>query len=440
MDRHTSRTIPNNTERSRVPGFLVWVLVAFFCLLAGWTFATVRSRPGDTRVYRLAAERYWKGETIYRRDDAAAFTYPPFFVLAYLPFAFMHPPWDRALWTAANLLLAIWVARTILVIALRSVSREKLSRKQKAAIIGMSILLQIRFLLSPITYQSHEYIVLALVVAGMVCWSWRGWLSGFFWGLAAACKATPLLFLAVLLWRRQLWEALVFVVVAAAATFLPDWLVGDRQPGPMVLDWYETFVARVGVAAAPDVAGAWRKWNHLNQSLSGTLYRLMTPVPNEWPLRWNVALVEVAEPLQHRIAMILKLMVLAVTLWATWRSSRTAARPTTWTALCMAATVLCGMLLLSPMSSRQHFAALAPAIAVCAVQWTTGRDQTLSSLALACVLVFGLCGAKDIIGAALQRQLSAYGAYTWCAVSGLAATALAAVQSRQSSDLGLPNA
>ena len=62
-------------------------------------------KPGELAVYMKAAERILHGEQIYRTDDTAAFTYPPFFVLPTVPLA--HASLARArVWWFFNLCLA----------------------------------------------------------------------------------------------------------------------------------------------------------------------------------------------------------------------------------------------------------------------------------------------------------------------------------------------
>ncbi len=416
----------------RAEAYWLWFWVAVACLFAGLAFVLVRSKPGDTAVYRLAAQRFLRGETIYRQDDQAAFTYPPFFVLAYVPFSALPQPWDRALWLSVNLLLAVWVVRTTLNAILENDSvYHDLNCARKIMVVLVILALQMRFIISPITYQSHEFIVLSLVVAGIVVWPKSNYVAGVFWGIAAACKATPLLFLAVLLWRRDIGAVILAVAALVMATLLPDWLVQDNRPGLMVAEWYNTFVRHVEVAAPPDVPGAWREWNVLNQSLAGTLYRLTTHVPDEPPLRWNVALVNLAPYWRQGVVLVAQCMVAASVLWATWRKNLQSLRPSEKGAWAMAAATLCAMLLLSPMSSRQHFCALAPAIAVSVVQWVSGRERLFSTVALVLVAALGGFGGKDLVGPSVQVQLSAYGAYTWCAFASLAASVSAAIQCRR---------
>jgi hypothetical protein len=401
------------------------VVAAF--LVAG-VFVWARAQPGDTAVYRLAAERYVRGDPIYSQQDSAAFTYPPLFVLAYVPFYYLPTPWDRWLWTSLNLLLLWYVLTCVIHIVWKHVADKLATLPLKVLWVAFILVASFRLAISPITYQSHEYIVLALITLGIRVAPQGTWKSGIAWGCAAACKATPLLFLVLLLWQRRWAASCVMLLTLAIATFLPDVIVPDRLPGPRLWQWYQTFVKHVGVADAPDVPGAWRSWNVLNQSISGTIYRLTTPVtsPDAW--QWNVCLWPLEPHVRKWVDGCAKALVLTVLLWGTWiPSSIGRVAPAVW--LSWGSTTLCAMLLLSPMSSRQHFCALVPAIV------TVGTDVlcylrerklcTVDTIAIACVLLVGTLAGKDVIGADLHRQLAAYGSYTWCAMVLLIATAIA---------------
>lgn len=398
-----------------------WVAAALASLTAGAAFAHLRERPGDTAVYRLAAERYLRGEPIYNQKDQAAFTYPPFFVFAYLPFSLLPPPWDRALWLAMNLMLLLWIVGQLRNMLWPRLKEELQTRHHRILWLVACCALSMRFALSPFTYQSHEYIVLALVIAGIRWWPRSELFSGCAMGIAAACKATPLLFLIVFVWRRH-WTAVASLLLAATlATVLPDIIELHARPTVMFWEWYTTFVSHVDVGSAPEVAGAWRRWNALNQSVSGTLYRLSTHVTRPSPWQWDVCIVPLDTRWQRALIHIAQLGILALVLASTWRGKGQARRPDPTGALFMGSSVLCGMLLLSPMSSRQHFCSLLPAIFALMFEIVSTGPRPAIVVAVTLLAALGSLGGKDIVGAEIQQQMSAYGAYTWCALACLGA-------------------
>ena len=150
-------------------------------------------KPGELAVYMKAADRILHGEQIYRTDDTAAFTYPPFFVLPTVPLAPL-PPYVRArVWWFVNFCLAgvilFLIARLVWPIVARGTENDRRLRWVLALAVAV---LAGRFLTSPLEYKSHDLIVLALVVlAGYAMAQRDGW-AGVCIGLATACKATPL--------------------------------------------------------------------------------------------------------------------------------------------------------------------------------------------------------------------------------------------------------
>jgi hypothetical protein len=83
-----------------------------------------------------------------------------------------------------------------------------------------------------------------------------------------------------------------------------------------------------------------------------------------------------------------------------------------FSALGQGGAVLCGMLLLSPMSSVQHFCFLLAPICYCCVDFLYRRRDPWVGAGLGLLLCNGIAG-RDIIGRAAHVQLQAYGHLTW---------------------------
>ncbi len=236
--------------------------VAVLLLIAA-VLAMVISRPdkpGELTVYMKAAERILHGQQIYRTDDTAAFTYPPFFVLPTVPLAPL-PPFARArVWWFVNLCLAgvivFLIARMIWPVVARGAENDRRLHWMLALTVAV---LAGRFLISPLEYKSHDLIVLALVVlAGYAFARERGGWAGVCIGLATACKATPLLFLPLLCWQRRYRAVACFFGVLAAATLLPDVLFPSPDGHLWVVHWYDKFVSKVQVDAPAQAAALGR--------------------------------------------------------------------------------------------------------------------------------------------------------------------------------------
>ena len=404
--------------------------------MSGGIIAGVREKPGELRVYVRAAERAAAGESFYDPGDRPAFSYPPAAVLATVPLVPLSDLARRWAWWSLNLALlggvlaAVWgCVRPALGGNVTAAGRRNLW-----VWAGLTALLAGRFVLSPLAYQSHDLILLALLTASAVWWTARrDGLAGAAAGLAAAFKATPLLALPFFVLRRRWAAAGAMLLAGAAATAAPDALFPNPDGGPWAGTWFARFAAPVGLASAPDVAGAWESWNPLNQSLAGTLARL-THDPPAGAGRTAVTAWRAPPAAVKGLTLASQLAVLA---WLAWCGRRpanrdapadpfaaespadSAAPPGGLTAglRCLAelSLCLCGMLLLSPMSSTQHFCFLLPGVAVVAARLVLDRGDRRNLAAAAVLLTVGTLPARDLVGDAAAEWVRSAGGLTACA-------------------------
>jgi hypothetical protein len=194
---------------------------------------------------------------------------------------------------------------------------------------------------------------------------------------------------------------------------LPDLLYPNPDGTLWVQAWHSRFVAKVGIAEAPAVAGAWRQWNSLNQSLPGTLHRLFVPA-----LQSDGPTSAVIVPMSRTGLRLLTIgLELAVAGWFAWitfarRSTRVAANDRSFEILGQLGAALCAMLLLSPMSSTYHFCSLVVPMSFCVTFWVyRGRDRIVGSV-LAIQLFVSLLSAQDLVGPRLADALLEYGVLT----------------------------
>jgi hypothetical protein len=415
MNQEPAKTPRSGDSRARGRRMAICLLAA---LVLSVVMTYVRDKPGMTVVYRTAAERFLQGEQFYRPQDSMAFTYPPFFVLAYLPLVWLPEDPARMVWYFANFcLLGAIVQLTVRMVG-PIVQAGGRGGKARAIVACVLVgILSARFLISPIEYQSHDLIVYFLLMLGILAWSRSaGVATGGWVGLAAACKATPLLFLPVFLWQGRFRAVIALVAVLVLATLLPDLLSPSPDAPLWGLSWHEKFVSKIHAGSAPHAQGAWESWNMMNQSLSGTLHRLCTPVEQATRVRWDVCLC----PLDARqiafLAIGLKLAVLGLLLAIAWpgRLARMHASERTFSTLGQGGAILCAMLLLSPMTSKQHFCVLLAPLSFCVVDFLYRRRDPIVGIVLGFVLFVGALAGKDVVGPAIHRELAAYGSLTWC--------------------------
>jgi hypothetical protein len=224
----------------------------------------------------------------------------------------------------------------------------------------------------------------------------------------------------LLCWQRRYRAVACFFGVLVAATLLPDVLFPSPDGHLWVVHWYDKFVSKVQVDAPAQAAGAWSSWNMLNQGLAATIYRLSTPVESRGGMI-NVCLVPLQEVSRQRLTLALELLVVGWLAWFTWpRRMRVVDSEQGLVALTQVGMVVCAMLLLSPMSSSQHFGALVVPITACATYWLYYRRDRVIAVALLLVFVFGTLAARDLLGQyAIWPQ--AIGCKTWLSAALLVA-------------------
>jgi hypothetical protein len=281
--------------------------------------------------------------------------------------------------------------------------------------------------------QSNDlFIVLLVALCADAAARAREAASGALAGLGAALKATPLLFLPVFLGQRRWRASLGLVVALGAVTLLPDAL-RPRPDGQLwAVAWYRTFVR--GVAPGEPVAkvgGAWAKTNILNQNLAGTLYRLSTPVVEDGDMQVDASVWRPSPGLLKAVTLAAQLLVLALVAWAAWPGRTRAGAPPAdadWRRWGEASAVACGMVLLSPMSSKSHFAILMLPISFCLIECFWRRRSVVLVVHLVLILAFGALTTKGIWGRTLGNDLQAHGTVTWTALFALTGTTYALVR------------
>jgi len=399
------------------------VRLLLFAAVFAVAMPAIKTRPGDSAVYAKAARRLLEGRQFYDPGDRDVFTYPPFFVLPYVPLSLFPEKIARGLWYFVNVVLLGGIG-FILIRSLAGVFQPAEAERRRTGRLALLVIvvLSARFVISPIENQSHDLIVFALVASAMATWDRsRGEAAGFFAGLATACKATPLLLLPLFLLQRRFRAASVFCLSLVGATLLPNLLFPQPGGGLWVASWYQVFVSKVDAGAPANAYATWASWNFLNQSLAGTTYRLFTYVPVDTHLKFDVSLVSLPASQLKLLTILLQAGVLVFLAYVCRFRRRQNLTPNElrFRRLGEFSVVLCGMLLLSPMSSKQHFCVLLFPIAYCTVWLVRYRRDWIVAVALAVVFVLGTLAVKDVVGRPVGDHLLAYGSLTYCTLAML---------------------
>jgi hypothetical protein len=398
-------------------------------LFAGVVVGTIQAnkkKGSELKVYITGAARMMKGETIYRISDSHTFSYPPFFALAFVPLAALPEAIHRTVWFLINAGLLAWIF-ILLNRMLQPAFGESETRGPPRWIFWIVVMaIAGRHLFSVFQNQSHDFIIfLVSLLAVVALANGQEKKAGVMAGIGAACKATPALFLVLFVWQRKFNAVLLFVVVSVALTFLPDLLLPQTEGGSWLVSWTNTMVKDVRVGEPADSSGVWGAWNVLNQNLAGTLYRLFTRVETDGKVFVDVSLWNMGRTELKVLTMASQLTIVAIILLACRlrHSKDLDENERIFRCLGEGGMILCGMVLLSPMSSKAHFCVLLVPIAFCAAQALyRKRDRILIALLVA-MFATGTLSSKGILDKELGRTALAYGSVTVCALCAFAAAA-----------------
>jgi hypothetical protein len=398
------------------------IALAAALVVAGYVAFQVKGES-ELPVYTEAGARMLAQEEIYRRSDEKPFTYPPFFALPFVPFALLPDELHRPAWYFLNV-----AALALMLLVIRRTIRPALGAVSETVFWILLAALAARHVLAVFQNQSHDLLVcLAVVLAAGALGRGRAGTAGVWAGFGAAMKATPLLFGLAFLARLR-WRALLGLAAGAvAATLLPDVLLPRPGGRSWAIAWYDTMVAGLGLGGTAERAGVWNAGSVLNQSLSGTLHRLTTPLDDSQLRVVDIAPVHLSDGARSALitgARLLVVGLIAAVLLRAPRSERPAA-DRAMRALGAAGLVACGMVLLSPMSSKSHFCVLLLPAAFCLADWLGRRRDPVVTACLAGAFVLGTLTTKGLFGGRLGNVLLAWGPLTWATVLLLAGTARA---------------
>jgi hypothetical protein len=263
------------------------------------------------------------------------------------------------------------------------------------------------YILNALAHQQNDVWIGALLIGGALALRGRRDIAGgALIGLAAACKAAPLLFVPYLLWQRRWTAATAVGLVAVAVNLLPDLVAASPRGGWWLADWVTRFILPTQRLDAP--LGQWASALIFNQALSGTVPRLLNTTLTLSP-EFHVLSRELIDGKVLKLIVYASfLLLIAVSALA---ANRASARAPAADGLpdrdaFMISIVLILMLLLSPMSSRAHFGTLMlPAFCLARMAFTT-RDRAIAALVVASALL-ALVANRDLVGG------HAYAIFLW---------------------------
>ncbi|KUG52092.1 hypothetical protein AVL61_06990 [Kocuria rosea subsp. polaris] len=290
----TPAAVTSRTGRSTALTGLVWLLLVGALVRSVWL---TLDGSIDLDVYRLggmavvdrhgfADELYGPGLSLHD-DGGLPFTYPPFAALLFVPLAYLPEPLTELALGLVTMGIAAGLSAVLLRWAAergRPLPLQGLLGPATAVAAGTAVLLWSGPWMRNVGLGQINALLLALVLYDLLRTrddSLLGRIPRGFWvGLAAGVKLTPLAFGLVFLMRGQL-RPILTMGLTFAATVLVGFLALPRDAAVF---WSEAVVSdeRVGDTGYVD-----------NTSLQGVLLHLGVPGEAEPLLRWALILVMV---------------------------------------------------------------------------------------------------------------------------------------------------
>lgn len=364
-----------------------------------------------TYAYLPAARQMIAGEALGR-----AYAYPPAMAFLAIPFALLPEPLARVGWYFLNAGLLLVAVRLAWRLAGGPITREM--RARDWLVLALAALLAGRYVVSPLENRQTDLVIACLLLGGL--WQLRrgGETAGaVLLGAGAAMKCTPLLFVPYLAIRGRIRAAAIVLAAAGALNVAPHFFFPRNSGQPYLLEWVHAHLRPMGNSAV----GEWQSDILLNQSLSGLANRL-----SRFGLQWSYADPPVARSLSpeevdltKRIVLsssaILLMIVLALMSRSPnpWKSGTGRGRQedVDQRASLEAGAVFCLMLLVSPMTSKAHYAILILPILALSRRMVVERQWWLW-LALPALVLFGPASAKGLVGREWGQTLLVWGTPT----------------------------
>jgi hypothetical protein len=346
-------------------------------------------RSSEFRGFRtIAWGELMEGIDPYHLQHVRA--YPPFFGIAFFPFA--------ALWSIpfAGSALFFTVSFIFALAAAWCCSALSSGGKPRFGVFALIFILLAPLALDVMERCESDMLVL-FPVAAAFCWLTRGekkFRAGTLLGFAAAFKVLPGLFGVYLLFTRQ-WRALGGMIFAGivCTVLLPAVVFGPQRAWQLHVSWYQRVVAPYQSGQTTKFIGD--PYRPSNQSLTAAFNRLLRPLPMDASKgEHNVNLLSLSPKTVSALVKALQLIVALglVLLWALCGRGRDAK-----SAAILMAAVAPGIMLLSEVSLTSHHVLLILPVAAIVVRMLVLEDAAAERWAW--VLVIYLLA---LLGVAIQ--------------------------------------
>lgn len=368
----------------------------------------VSKKIGDYDVNREFGRRLLTHEDLY--EGGQCFNYMPISALYWAPLALVPPSLGMALrYVTALACLGL----TVRMLRLMTFSGQRPDSDKSGAVIIVSLLLAIHYLIRDFDDGGPHVILLAILLGGIYCmWRGREKLGACWLGLGIAVKITPGLFFPFLIWKRQ-WR---FAGYACAATvgwiLLPALWMGPASWWRHQQQWNQ--VALSVFHDSPDVLRDDNEQRVQNQALKPALIRYLVTYPPDHPMRLEQALyldfLSWSPAAASRAA---NFLLLGLGTLLLWQSRRTWNRSEPRLILGETGALLLLVLLFSPVTWLQHFVFALPAV-YWIVAYEQAESRPMTRWLLGFYVVLALVMNRELLGRGNYLLLLSYHTHTIC--------------------------
>jgi alpha-1,2-mannosyltransferase len=343
--------------------------------------------------YSAAARCILRGEALL--GCLPPYPYQPALAIFFIPLAFLPAVLQRLIW------YVIFVGCLVIAVRLTEAIAERLypgsTRGQNLFWLRTIMLVTCgKHFLDVVTYASHDPLSLAIIMFGTwALFNGREAAGGFWLAVAAAIRASPLIYLPYLILKRRFLACLVFIVALLVVSLIPD-IISALRGGYTghLTDWLRQVVGPALIPGTSSKLVFWDIWNGANlynQSLRGLINRFATaPVFGLTP----TMILMIADGIFA--AIVVGLLLLSP------RRKEYIAVDT--------AVLLIAMLALSPMTSRYHYIFVLPAVILAtAATIADPRMRTLGTYVLAASFLLRAGTSNDLAGQRLTDFAYTYG-------------------------------
>jgi alpha-1,2-mannosyltransferase len=202
------------------------LLAAAMLAALGYLVANLPTWPTDVDVYRLGAETFLKGHSIYNELPVSPeggplpYTYPPISAVVFVPLGLLPPAIGFPLLSVVTALALI-----PLVLAYRQGAPELRSLLFKPwMVLAAAVALTVAHPVKNTLFWGQINVILMMLVAVDILWPNPRWPRGILIGIAAAVKLTPAGFVLILLLRKD-YRAVVASIISFLVMTAIGWLL-----------------------------------------------------------------------------------------------------------------------------------------------------------------------------------------------------------------------